>query len=38
MLRSYMPNWLKDDRTEAVLEIVSALGLAVAATWWCISL
>ena len=31
MLKSYMPDWLKDDRTEFVLEIVSALGLGFVA-------
>jgi len=34
MLRRYMPSWLKKDRTEFVLEIVSALGLAFVALRW----
>jgi hypothetical protein len=38
MLRSYMPDWLKDDRTEFVLETVSALGLALVSIWWCMTL
>ena len=34
MLRRYMPSWIKKDRTEFVLEIVSALGLAFVALRW----
>jgi hypothetical protein len=34
MLRRYMPSWLKKDRTEFVLEIVSALGLAFVTLRW----
>ena len=34
MLRPYLPDWLKDERTEFVLEIVSALTLAAVALWW----
>jgi hypothetical protein len=38
MLKRYMPSWLKDQRTEFVLEIVSALGLAFVALRWCLAL
>jgi hypothetical protein len=34
MLRPYLPDWLKDERAEFVLEIVSALTLAAVALWW----
>jgi hypothetical protein len=33
MLRPYLPAWLKDERVEFALEIISALTLAVAVIW-----
>jgi hypothetical protein len=33
MLRRYLP-WLKDERAEFVLEVVSTLSLAVAIAWY----
>jgi hypothetical protein len=34
MLRPYLPAWLKDEFTEFVLEIVSALALLLAVALW----
>lgn len=37
MLRRYMPAWAKNERTEFVLEVVSAVALAFSTTWWWLS-
>jgi hypothetical protein len=34
VLRPYLPTWIKDERTEFALEMVSALVLTVAFIWW----
>jgi hypothetical protein len=34
MLRPYLPVWLKDEHTEFVLEVISALALLLVAIWW----
>jgi hypothetical protein len=34
MLRPYLPLWIKEERTEFALEVLSALSLAISAIWY----
>jgi hypothetical protein len=34
MLRPYFPSWMKDERAEFTLELLSALTLLFAVIWW----